>query len=82
MLMRREEYTVLPARFNDSGEIIPGYPGQTGVVGWTSFIRGQLCYQHTGDPVFRSEQVAINHLWETRKFRVRMDFNPAEPRLD
>ena len=78
LLPPAQEYTVLPARFNGSCEIVPVYPGQAGVIGWTSFIRSAITYEYTGAPVFQSERAAIDHLWDAHKFLVRIDANPAE----
>jgi len=75
-----QEYTVLPARLDSSREIIPAYPGQARIIGWTSFTRSQLGYQHSGAPVFAGERAAIAHLWDAHKFIVRLDSNPAESR--
>lgn len=76
----RQEYAVLPARFNGSGEIVPGYPGQAGMIGWTSFVRSAIGYQYEDAPVFQSERSAIQNLWDTHRVAIRLDYNPSEPR--
>lgn len=76
---RAFEYTVLPARIRGDGEIVPGYPGQVGCIGWSAFKRYPKGYEQDG-PVFGSERAAIQNLWAAHRFSVSLAINYAAPR--
>lgn len=74
------EYTVLPAKHDDQGNLVRSYPGDPAAIGWTVFDHNSKGYLHLGDPVYETEREAIQFLKEWRGATIRLNWNPCEPR--
>jgi hypothetical protein len=74
------EHTVLPAKYDDEGNLVRSYPGDPQVIGWTVFLRTCHTCAHTGDPLYPTEREALGFLKEWRGISIRLNWNPCEPR--
>lgn len=82
VLLNYRSYTVLPAKIDPAGKIVPAMPGTPGVIGWTAFLLDHGEYICMGFPIHAKERQAIQDLWEKTRFLVRLDGNPSEPRFE
>ena len=74
------EYTVLPAKHDDQGNLVRSYPGDPAAIGWTVFDHNSKGYLYLGDPIYETEREAMQFLKEWRGFTIRLNWNPCEPR--
>jgi hypothetical protein len=79
MLSAPAEYTVLPAKYDNQGNLVRSYPGDPAAIGWTVFTRDSRCYAYTGDPVYETEREALKFLKDWRGVTIRLNWNAGEP---
>lgn len=74
------EHTVLPAKYDDEGNLVRSYPGDPQAIGWTVFIHTRGSYKHSGDPLYPTEREALAFLKEWRDITIQLNWNPSDPR--
>ncbi|MCG2787643.1 MAG: hypothetical protein L6461_21360 [Anaerolineae bacterium] len=74
------EYTVLPTKHDDQGNLVRSYPGDPAAIGWTVFDHNSKGYLYLGDPIYETEREAMQFLKEWRGVTIRLNWNPCEPR--
>jgi hypothetical protein len=74
------EYTILPAKHDDQGNLVCSYPGDPVAIGWTVFDHNSKGYLYLGDPIYETERQAMQFLKEWRGVTIRLNWNPCEPR--
>jgi hypothetical protein len=73
------EFTVLPAKHDEQGNLVRSYPGDPAAIGWTVFDHNRQGYHHLGDPVYDTEREAKQFLQKWRGVSIRLNRNPCEP---